>query len=139
MRAWIQGTGDFSYFVRCRDGSLNVNTSDYPILFSTEYRVTGRDPYMPRVFMSSPTNNDTFTEGILMLSAAATDNIGISTVRFFLNGEDLDAEDVTPPYGVGLVLGPGVYTAFAVASDMDGNRATSTKVNFVVTVKKKAQ
>lgn len=127
--------GDFAFFVRCRDRAMNVNTSDYPILFSSEYSVSGIDIYKPRVFMSSPANNDAVTEGPIVLSAAAADNSGIAGVRFFLNDEDLNAEAVRQPYSVTLMLTPGAYTAFAVVRDINDNLATSTSVNFVVTAK----
>ena len=130
--------GDYSFFVKCRDTYVNTNTSDYPILFSIERRYSGRDYDLPRVFISAPTDGDAVVEGQVALSAAAADNTGVAGVSFFLNGYDLKAEDVTPPFGVAVMLEPGAYRAFAVARDADGNRATSTPVAFSVVAKTSA-
>ena len=127
--------GDYAFFVKCRDQYVNTNTSDYPIIFSIERRYSGRDYDSPRVFMSSPTNGDSIAEGRVSLSAAAADNAGVAGVSFFLNTYDLNAEDTTPPFGIAVMLVPGSYSAFAVARDADGNRATSTPVAFTVTPK----
>ena len=131
-------TGDYAFFVKCRDQYVNTNTSDYPILFSIERRYSGGDHDSPRVFMSAPTNGDSVAEGQVSLSAAAADNAGVAGVSFFLNTYDLNAEDTTPPFGVAVMLEPGAYSTFAVARDADGNRATSTLVAFTVTPKKEA-
>ena len=130
--------GDYAFFVKCRDQYVNTNTSDYPIIFSIERRYSGRDYDSPRVFMSSPTNGDSIAEGRVSLSAAAADNAGVAGVSFFLNTYDLNAEDTTPPFGIAVMLVPGSYSAFAVARDADGNRATSTPVKFTVTPKAQA-
>lgn len=130
--------GDYAFFVKCRDTYVNTNTSDYPILFSIERRYSGRDYDPPRVFMSAPTEGDAVVEGQVGLSAAAADNAGVAGVGFFLNGYDLNAEDVTTPFGIAVMLEPGAYRAFAVARDADGNRATSTPVAFSVVVKTSA-
>ena len=130
--------GDYAFYVKCRDRAMNANTSDYPILFSMAYGVSGADPYMPRVSMSSPTNRDMVAEGPINISAAASDNAGVAGVKFFLNEQDLHAEDMTPPFGVTVMLTPGAYSAFAVARDVNDNRATSTSVTFTVTSKSTA-
>ena len=130
--------GDYAFFVKCRDQYVNTNTSDYPIIFSIERRYSGRDYDSPRVFMSSPTNGDSIAEGRVSLSAAAADNAGVAGVSFFLNKYDLNAEDTTTPFGIAVMLVPGSYSAFAVARDADGNRATSTPVAFTVTPKVKS-
>jgi len=130
--------GDYAFFVKCRDQYANANISDYPIIFSIERRYSGRDYDAPRVFMSSPTNGDSIAEGRVNLSAAAADNAGVAGVSFFLNTYDLNAEDTTPPFGIAVMLVPGSYSAFAVARDADGNRATSTPVAFTVTPKVEA-
>lgn len=125
-------TGDYAYFVKCRDSAMNANTSDYPILFSVEHKISGKDPYLPRVFMSAPTNNDVFTEGLVTLSAAASDNGGVQGVRFFLNSQDLGVEDTTSPFALTVMLPPGRYSVYAIARDGDGNSATSPTVSFSV-------
>lgn len=128
-------TGDYAFYVRCRDRSGNANAADYPILFSTEYKVTIPDRYAPRVAMGFPTMGDTMAEGSVTLFAVAADNVGVVAVRFFLNANDLNAEDVRAPYSVTLLLKPAQYRAFAVARDIDGNLATSSEVKFTVTPK----
>jgi peptidoglycan hydrolase-like protein with peptidoglycan-binding domain len=128
-------TGDYAFYVKCRDRNGNANAADYPILFSTEYQVTIPDRYAPRVAMGFPTAGDSITEGSVTLSAIVADNVGVASVRFFLNANDLNAEDMRPPYSVTLLLKPGEYRSFAVARDIDGNVATSSEVTFTVTAK----
>ena len=134
-KLWSVSPGDYSFHAKCRDRAMNTNISDYPIIFSLQHKVYGRDRNPPRVFMSFPIDNNTFTEGPVGLMAVAADNSDVSGVNFFLNAEDLNAEDTTPPYAVTIVLAPGAYTAFAVTHDADGNYATSTTVTFSVTPK----
>ena len=124
--------GNYSFHVKCRDKVMNANISDFPIIFSLRYRYSGRDRNPPRVFMSFPIDNNTLTEGPIGLLAVAADNSDVAGVDFFLNSEDLNAEDTKPPYAVTLVLSPGMYSAFAVAHDSDRNYATSTAVRFSV-------
>ena len=132
--------GDYAFYVRCRDRSLNANVSDYPILFSVERGLTletDRDP--PRVRMTFPIDNNKITEGPVNLLAAAADNVAIESVNFLLNGEDLNAADSKPPFGVTLILTPGPYTAYAVARDKSGRDATSPSVAFTVIAKSAPQ
>ena len=126
--------GDYAFFVRCRDSAMNANKTDYPILFSVEH-VESIDKSPPRVVMSSPTNGDSATTGVITLSTAVSDNAGVSGVRFFLNSQDLNYEDPSSPYSISVMLSPGTYRAFAVARDTVGNRATSTEITFSVTAK----
>lgn len=130
--------GDYAFFVKCRDRVANTNTSDYPIVFSVEHRYSDRDDNVPRVFMSFPTDGDTMIEGPVTLSAAAADNGRVVDVNFFLNSQNLNAEDTTAPFAIRVMLTPGSYDVFAVARDEYGNRATSTKAAFSVTAKPQA-
>ena len=128
--------GDFAFYVRCRDQSMNVNVSDYPILFSIDRGVAlsmDRDP--PRVRMSFPIDANELLEGPVNILAAAADNVGLHGVNFFLNDEDLNAEDTKAPFSVTLILKPGTYTAFAVARDLSGRYATSSSEQFTVVAK----
>lgn len=127
----IVSIGDFAFYVRCRDRLGNTNVSDYPILFSIEHRV-GEDKQPPRIFMAFPIDKNALEEGLVNLSAVASDNAGIASVQFFFNDQNLNTDDTKSPYAVTLSLTPGEYSAFAVALDVDGNRATSTKTYFSV-------
>src|SRR3989338_9750394 len=84
-------TGDYAFFVKCRDQYVNTNTSDYPILFSIERRYSGGDHDSPRVFMSAPTNGDSVAEGRVRLSAATAANPGAAGGRVFLHTNHLTA------------------------------------------------
>src|SRR3989344_919485 len=126
--------GDYAFFVRCRDSNMNVNKTDYPILFSVQH-IESKDRSPPRVVMSSPTDGDSAATGVITLTTAASDNAGVSGVRFFLNSQDLNFEDPSSPYSISVMLSPGSYRAFAVARDTVGNRATSTEITFSVTAK----
>ena len=88
----------------------------------------------PSVSLSSPAENTTFTAPATMtLAASATDADGtITQVEFFASGTSLGV-DTTSPYGLTRTdLPAGVYTLTAVATDDDGDTATSSPVSVVV-------
>lgn len=132
---WSVSPGNYAFFVKCQDSAQNMNAGDYPILFSIEYGESGGDKHPPRVVMSAPTEGESVVEGLTTLSAAASDNRGVTGVRFFLNSQDLKFEDPSSPFSVAVMLTPGTYRVFAIAHDLAGNRATSTEVSFTITKK----
>ena len=127
--------GDYAFYVKCRDKDLNINSADYPILFSIEHPNSGGDRETPRVAMSFPTGAEVLTEGFITLFAVAADNTEVAGVRFYLSDEDLDVYDSQAPYALTVHLSPGAYTTFATVSDGAGNHATSSRVAFTVVAK----
>lgn len=92
------------------------------------------DTTPPSVSVSSPASNS-IVSGIIGISATASDNIGVSGVRFQLNGDDLGPEFASGPFAVSwdtTSVADGSYTLTAVARDAAGNYKTSDPVTVIV-------
>lgn len=95
---------------------------------------TGLDVTPPVVSVTSPLAGATLT-GSVAVSVSASDDVGVAGVQFQMDGSDLGAEVLTPPYAVIWDTGsatPGQHTLTAAARDAAGNATTSAGV--VVTV-----
>lgn len=92
------------------------------------------DRIVPSVDLTAPTAAGTVS-GTIMVSAAATDNVGVAGVQFKLDGQSLGAEDTSPPYQVNwntLYASLGAHSLSAVARDAAGNSSTSKVVTVMV-------
>jgi len=92
------------------------------------------DTTPPTVVMTAPTNGTTVA-GTIAVSANASDNVGVTSVQFKLDGANLGAADTASPYTVNLDTTPianGTHALTAVASDAAGNTATATTVTVTV-------
>ncbi len=89
------------------------------------------DSTPPTIAISAPANNASVSGASVQISASASDNVGVVGVQFKLNGQNLQAEDVTAPFGLtwnSTTISNGAYTLTAVARDAAGNQATSSPV-----------
>ena len=97
--------------------------------------VTGApDTTAPTVALTAPADGATVT-GVVSLTANAADNVGVSGVRFRLDGADLGVEDTAAPYGIQWdtrLVPNGQHALTAVARDAAGNRTTATAVTVTV-------
>ena len=89
----------------------------------------------PTVSLTSPTANQNFASGAAVpLAATATDNSGVASVAFRVDGNVVNT-DTTSPYSFSATgLANGTHTATATATD-NGNPAlstTSTTITFTV-------
>ena len=123
--------GNYNYYVRCQDGSGNMNNVSAIINFSIAQFL---DTTAPSVFITSPFNSSTVS-GITIVTAIASDNIGIAGIQFKLNGLNIDLEDITDPYSIiwdTTKIANDIYALVAVARDTSNNNATSLPV--IITV-----
>jgi glucose/arabinose dehydrogenase/chitodextrinase len=84
----------------------------------------------PTVAITSPATN-TQVAGIVNVAATATDNVGVSGVQFYLDGQPQGPEDTATPYGFAWdtrQATQGAHTLTAVARDAAGNTGTSSAV-----------
>jgi len=91
------------------------------------------DTTAPTVSVSAPANNATVS-GTVSITVAASDNVGVSKVEFYLNGI-LQATDTATPYNFNwntASLVNGVYGLTAKAYDAAGNSGTSSTVTLTV-------
>jgi len=89
----------------------------------------------PSVKLTSPAPGATVFNQV-SVSAAASDNVGISGVQFLLDGVALGAEVTASPYSVAwdtTSAATGSHSLQAVARDFSGNTSASTAVSVTVT------
>jgi hypothetical protein len=85
------------------------------------------DTTNPSVSMTAPSAG-AVVSGTVTVSASASDNVGVTSVQFTLNGANLGAADTTAPYSISwntTTAGNGSYTLRAIAHDAAGNTRTS--------------
>ena len=111
-----------------RDAAGNVQTA-------TSVTITvDNDLTAPTVALLNPAPGATLT-GSLMLSATASDNVGVAGVQFTLDGVNLGTERTSAPYDLpwnSLTVANGVHTISAIARDAAGNVQTATSVTITV-------
>jgi len=109
-----------------------VTEADGDRLWSAPVWITqgaGGDTTAPTVSAS-----ETGTSGTITLSATASDNVGVTSVEFYVDGV-LKGSDATSPYSMTLnstTLANGSHAATAKAFDAAGNSATSTAFAFSI-------
>jgi len=121
--------GTYSLTAVARDAAGNQATS------ATVSVTVNNDTTAPTVSISSPANGSTVSGTSVIVSAVATDNIGVVGVRFKLDGVDLGLEDTTSPYSVAwdsTDFTDDSHTITAVARDMAGNTTTSAAITVII-------
>jgi chitodextrinase len=99
--------------------------------FST---VTSSDTTPPTVSLSAPANGATVS-GTVTVSANASDNVGVASVQFQLDGANLGSLDTTAPYSISWNTANatnGSHSLRAIAKDAAGNSTTSASVSVSV-------
>ena len=92
------------------------------------------DNTAPTVSITAPASG-ALLRGSATVTAAASDNVGVTSVQFRLDGQDLGAPDTSTPYSAAwdtTSATNGSHTLTAIARDAAGNTKTATDV--VVTV-----
>ena len=93
------------------------------------------DHTAPVVAITAPAANASVT-GTVPITATATDNVGITSVRFFLDGVSLGSKTAATPAGSSTykwnwdttAVAPGSHVLTTVATDTSGNTTTSAPV-----------
>jgi beta-glucosidase len=94
-----------------------------------------RDVQPPTVSLLGPTNNAVVSGTNVTISASATDDVGVATIQFKLDGTNLGPVDATAPYTINwntTAATNGPHQLFAVATDTSGNQATSSIVTITL-------
>ena len=124
--------GNYTLTARIRDDAGNT-TITAPVVVSVDNVVT-TDTTPPDVSITSPLGGATVSL-LVLVTASATDNEGVASVQFLLNGEAFGSPDLVSPYEIfwDSTLGPdGSYTLAALAYDAAGNATTSPAVPVIV-------
>jgi len=93
------------------------------------------DTTAPTVSLSSPANNATVSGSSVIISANASDNVGVAGVQFKLDGANLGVEDASAPFSLTwdtAAVANGSHTLAAVARDAAGNQTTSASISVSV-------
>ena len=118
--------GSHGLVAKAYDAAGNVGTSSS---FSFSVNNATGDTTAPTVSAS-----ETGASGTITLSAAASDNVGVTKVEFYVDGV-LKGSDTTSPYSITLnstTLANGSHALTAKAYDAAGNSATSAAASFSV-------
>ena len=102
------------------------------IHFTTSTPVS--DTTLPLVSLTAPGAGSTVSQTVTV-SAAASDNVGVSSVQFQLDGQSLGVPDTTSPYSMSWAttgVANGTHTLAATARDAAGNVGTSAPVTVTV-------
>jgi hypothetical protein len=114
-----------------RDAAGNTGSSS--TAWVTVSNSTTADTSAPTVTLTSPANSAVLN-GTATLSANALDNVGVTSVQFWINGS-LAGTDTTAPYSMGwntTVVANAQHSIYAVARDAAGNSGTSTTATVTV-------
>jgi chitodextrinase len=87
------------------------------------------DTTAPTVTITSPANHATVSGPSVTFSATASDNVGVKSVQFQVDGVNYKSADTASPYQVTLdttALTNGSHTLGALAKDAAGNQGTAT-------------
>jgi hypothetical protein len=96
---------------------------------------TPADTLPPAVSLTAPAAGATLSGTAAVLSAQASDEIGVAGVQFKVDGSDIGPEDTVAPYTISwntLPASNGSHVLTAVARDAAGNTATSSPVSVTV-------
>ena len=114
-------SGTHFYKVRAVDKAGNLS----PVSNQASATVVG-DTTSPAVSITAPTGGN--VSGNVTLTATASDNVGVQSVQFRLDGQDLGSPDTAGPYSMTwntTTASDGTHALTAVARDASGNATTS--------------
>lgn len=118
--------GTHSMFVKAVDGFGNVGTSS-PITVTV-------DNTPPAISLTAPANGASVSGKIVPISATASDNVGIKSVQFYVNGRLVKTDSYSPyefNWDSTRVLS-GTYALHARATDWAGNATESARTSISV-------
>lgn len=116
--------GAHTLTVTARDAAGNIRSVSIQVMVSN---VSGGDVTNPTVTITSPDNGSTVT-GTVNIAVNATDNIGVSSVSFSVDGIGV-SHDNTSPYNFSWnssTVSTGIHTLTVTARDAAGNTASSS-------------
>jgi len=93
------------------------------------------DTTSPTVSLTAPASGATVSGTSVTLSANASDNVGVSSVQFKVDGANVNAADTSSPYTTtwdSTTVANGSHTITGVARDAAGNSTTSSSVTVTV-------
>ncbi len=130
----VTGSDPFTYVARATFSGTDVFT--YTILDAYGQSTTGlvkvsvaRDRTAPTISITAPSAGT--VSGLVTISAAAADNVGVVSVAFFDGTTAIGSAVTAPPFQTSwdtTAAAAGVHTLTAIARDAAGNAKTSAAV-----------
>jgi hypothetical protein len=123
------GTGTYHYIVKAADEAGNLSASSTRVSST----VAG-DTTAPTVSLTAPANGAS-ANGTVPVTANAADAVGVQSVQFKLDGQDLGPPDGAAPFALDwdtTEVPDGTHSLTAVARDASGNATTSGARTVVV-------
>ena len=120
----------YSYTVKAYDAAGNVSDASDPKVVSTP----APDGTAPTVSVSAPAAGATVS-GTVSVQANASDDVGVTSVQFLLDGNSLGAADTSAPFSASwdtTAAANGSHTLSARARDAAGNSTTATNITVSV-------
>jgi hypothetical protein len=113
-----------------RDAAGNTRTSA-TVTVMVQNAEAGTDTTPPNVTITSPQNGSTVS-GSVVFAADASDNVGVSSVQFLLNGSPVGTPLLAPPYTMtwNTNTASGTHVLSAIAKDAAGNTRTAAGSSF---------
>lgn len=115
------------------NGNAYIGWQDYEI-GNWQIKVQIINIASPTISITSPENGTTVS-GTINVSASTFNNVGVTSVQFKLDGNNLGAEDTTPPYSISwdtTTTSNGSHSLIAVARNAAGNITTSSPITITV-------
>lgn len=100
-----------------------------------EYFSGSTDTTPPSGSITAPASGATISGSTVSLTASATDNVGVASVQFRVDGTNTGTADTTSPYSItwnSNVVSNGSHTISAVITDTSGNTYTTSGVTVTV-------
>jgi hypothetical protein len=113
----------------------NAASSDYVVVVDAFDIINpAPDSGAPTISITSPTGGATVF-GTVPINATASDDTGVASVAFFVDGTQVGATDTVSPYSVSWdtrTVSDGSHTLTAIARDAAGNSTASAPVSVIV-------
>jgi concanavalin A-like lectin/glucanase superfamily protein/Big-like domain-containing protein/purple acid phosphatase-like protein len=119
----------YHYRVRSSDAAGNPAASG-----DATFTTTVSDTEAPAVSVTAPVGGSTVS-GTVIVQATASDDVGVTSVQFLLDGVNLGSPDATAPYSISwssAATGNGTHVLSARALDAAGHATTSSPVSVTV-------
>lgn len=114
-----------------RDAAGNLRTSEAVIVTVDNAVTTGPDTTAPRVSISAPLDAQVVSGNAVSVTAAATDDVGIASVQFRIDGVTVGAALTAAPFTYAwnsTSVSNGSHSIVAVARDAAGNEGASAPI-----------
>ncbi|AZR74573.1 hypothetical protein BBF96_14960 [Anoxybacter fermentans] len=130
---WIDNPEVGIYTIEIRGYNVPQGPQPFALFASGDFGTDSSDTISPTVNITAPSNGATVS-GTVAYSADASDNVGVTQVKFFIDGV-LVGTDTTAPYSISwdtTNYSNGDHNLVAKAYDAAGNVGTSSTVTVTV-------